>query len=177
MDREHRHRTQSGERLGLALVVIGVLGLLAIGYGIARNSDSEPERTGTPAVPRGGRFRFCEARLRPPPLPITKRQRRNLGGNVMGESITYSEGARKLTLHIGYDALGAAEDIDLAEEDSAFVGGRDFTLLQSKPLPDIWAATAQTGYLTPCDTVTLFTIGFGEPDLIAFLGRLRLRGE
>jgi hypothetical protein len=178
MDRqEDRHRIESGERLGLALVIIGVLGLLAIAWGITRNSGSDPERQGAAAVKREGRFRVCEARLRPPPMPITKRQRRNLGGNVMGESITYSDGTRKATLHIGYDALGAAEDIDLTETDTAFVGGRDFTLLQSKPLPDIWAATAQTGFLTPCDTVTLFTTGFGEPDLVAFLSRLRLQGQ
>ena len=178
--RSRRRSDDPGRRVGYVLVTVGVLGMAAIGFAIARQTGStdEPKRVDVSSK-RDARFRFCKAELPSPPagLRLAKRELRNLGGNMMGESVSYKAFDRSVRVHIGYDALDAADDLDLVDQGTVTVDGRDFKLLQSGPLPRIWAANSvDSGLIPPCNELTVFATGFDRSEVVALTGELRVTG-
>jgi hypothetical protein len=167
---------ERGRWVGFVVVALALAGLAALGY--AAGHGAQGSRSGeAPAPERAAGYRFCKVWVAPLPagLALRDRQLRNLGGNVMGESVTYTGGGRKLQVHIGYDALGAADDLDFAERGTTYNKGRAFTLLQSAGLPSIRAAYAdEAGPQPPCNALTVFTTRFSPAELVAVLGAVRV---
>jgi hypothetical protein len=170
---------EGGRWLGFVLVGLALAGLAALGYAAGREAKtSQPDE---PPVPqREARYHFCKVRVGPLPtgLALRGRQLRNLGGNVMGESITYTGGGRKLQVHIGYDALDAADDLDFQERGFAYRRGRSFTLFRSAGLPSIRAGYSEdAGPQPPCNLLTVFTTRFSPAELRRVLGAVQVYGR
>lgn len=158
-----------GRTLAIVLVGAGVASGLVVAA-LARPGDGGP---GGPA--RRPAFRLCpQVSLRDPArrFALVDAELPNLGGNVMGRSLTYRDGPRRLSVNVGFDILDALEDLDFETTGSLRIGGRDVVLLASDALPRerlLAAVWEDARFQPPCDEFKVVAWNLEEGDLIGLL--------
>jgi hypothetical protein len=102
---------------------------------------------------------------------------RNLGGGVFGESTIYSDGAREVSFHIGYEVIEKLEDLDFSQSETQ-IGSRRVTLYESRALPPgvMVAAEWETSVGPPkCSLVTVLTKEFSRAEFERVVAGLQVR--
>jgi hypothetical protein len=113
--------------------------------------------------PRPAAFRVCQG-VSVGGLPqgsvLVERDLRNLGENVMGRSIQYSAGLRRVWVGVGYEVLDALEDLDFTQESTSDVRGRRVKISATDILSGhrlragVWE---DERFQSPCDEFTVVT--------------------
>lgn len=143
-------------RVGLPLMVVSPLAFLLFSDPVKRVPEPRP----TPE-PRPASFRVCQGvtvEAVPEGLVLVKRDLRNLGENVMGRSIQYSSGLRRVWVGVGYEVLDALEDLDFTQESTSNVRGRRVKISVTDILSDhrlragVWE---DKRFRAPCDEFTV----------------------
>jgi hypothetical protein len=113
--------------------------------------------------PRPATFRVCQGVSvggLPKGLVLVERDLRNLGENVMGRSIQYSAGLRRVWVGVGYEVLDALEDLDFTQESTSDVRGRPVKISETDILSGhrlragVWE---DERFQSPCDEFTVVT--------------------
>lgn len=167
---------RAGSAIPKAAIGLLVACLLAAACGTGTEAESQ--------APRPADATFCP-RVVLAPVPDrfarTDEVTRNLGSGLFGRSIVYSDGARTITVHVGYDALDAFEDIDFEGEgegagEGERIGGREFVVVESQALRGGAVVRAGTVELTElegeCRGVTVISNGVSAEEHLEVLGRL-----
>jgi hypothetical protein len=102
---------------------------------------------------------------------------RNLGDGVFGKSIIYSDGAREVSFHSGYEIIEKLEDLDF-QQSQARIGSRQVTLFEARALPPgaMVAAVWETSIGPPaCSSVTVLTKDFSQAEFQQVVAGLEIR--
>ncbi len=164
----------NGRTVGLGLMAFGALALVVIFLG----TGSKPAKSGFEPSPSPSQshFRSCKATVSALPAGFVLRDRstRNLGSGVMGQSVTYGGGGRSVQVHIGFDGLDAADDLDFEIIGEALIGRREVEVLVAQSLPTILAATwEEPGLVPPCNEMTVMSRGFSQDELLVVVGDVK----
>lgn len=151
-------------RLLLVLAILSPFAVLLMFDLFIRDA---PEPRPAPS-PRPAEFRVCPGvavRSVPDGMAVIRRELKNLGENVMGRSIEYSGGGRRVWLAVGFDVLDTLEDLDFTDESVRTIGQRRVSITTT----DIISAhRIRAGawlderFEPPCDEFTLVTWNLPE---------------
>jgi hypothetical protein len=158
--------------LGAGAVVLLIVVLAAAGQPSSRGGDSASSQ-------RDARFDLCRVKVGYLPAGFSQRDStlRNLGNGVMGRSLAYGHRNRSAQVHMGYDALDAAEDLDIKLLRTTDVSGRTVEVYQAAAVPSILAATWEEGGLVqPCSKLTVFGRHLTEAELLAVVDGVSAAG-
>jgi hypothetical protein len=162
---------------GFALLGAGAIVLVLVVLAAADQTSSTDSRNGY--LPRDSGFDVCQLGVRrlPPGFVQRDRTRRNLGNNVMGQSLAYGARERSVQVHIGYDALDAAEDLDMILVRTVDVRRREVDVFRADAVPSITAATwEEEGLVAPCSELTVFARRLTQDELLAVVGGVSAKG-
>jgi hypothetical protein len=146
-------------RFLLLLAILSPFAILLMFDLLIRES---PKPRPTPE-PRAAPFRLCpDVRVDrlPQGLVLRDRDLRNLGENVMGRSIQYQGGAQRVWVAVGYEVLGALEDLDFTDESVQVVRGRRVKITTTDIISahriraGVWE---DARFESPCDEFTVVT--------------------
>lgn len=166
-----------GRLTGFLVLAAGAVVLLVVVLAAANQPSS---RGGDGAgSQRPAQFDLCRVKVGYLPAGFSQRDStlRNLGNGLMGRSLAYGLRDRSVQVHIGYDALDAAEDLDMKLLRTTDVRGRTVTLFRADAVPSIMAATwDEGGLIDPCSKLTVFGRHITEAELLAVVGGVGASG-
>lgn len=157
-------------RVGFLLLVVSPLSFLLVSDPVRRVPEPRP----TPE-PRPASFRVCQGvsvEALPEGLVLVKRDLQNLGENVMGRSIQYSGGLRRVWVGVGYEVLDALEDLDFTQESTSNVRGRRVKISTTDILSGhrlragVWE---DERFQAPCDEFTIVTWNLSTKEFLNVL--------
>jgi hypothetical protein len=125
--------------------------------------------------PRPAAFRVCQEVSvggLPKGLALVERDLRNLGQNVMGRSIQYSGGLRRVWVGVGYEVLDNLEDLDFTQETTSNVRGRQVRISSTDILSGHRLRAGVWGderFRSPCDEFTLVTWNLSTKEFLNVL--------
>lgn len=157
------------------------LAVIAAALLLAAAACGGQERPETTTTTTDGSFRFCprlsvQRGALPPRMEQRDSSLENLGGNLMGRTVTYGDGRRQATVSVGFDALDTYEDLDF-EGRQRRIGERDVTVLVPTAISTgtLRAATwEEAGLEPPCNAVTVVTKSLREGELLRLVRGLEL---
>lgn len=142
----------------------GVIGLAGAGVLLTTSCatpepiQARPHRGATPT-----REATSDACILTPPrtqvlgMPLVDATTVRIAPDVIGETLTWRAGPRRVTAWVGVDALDAFEDLDfVAVELPRADERRQWT---TKVRPDFFVAEVKTGHVAPCDVLYVSTEG------------------
>jgi hypothetical protein len=163
--------------IGFGLLGTGAIVMLVVVLATADQTSSDTSRNGY--LPRDAGFDICRIAARRLPAGFVERDRtrRNLGNSTMGQSIAFGALRRSVQVHIGYDALDAAEDLDMVHVRTVPIRDREVDVFRAKAIPSILAATwEEEGIVAPCSDVTVFARRLTEQELLDVVTGVRAAG-
>jgi hypothetical protein len=158
-------------RFLLLLVVISPFAFLfAAGFFEREDPRPRPSPRARPAA-----FRVCQevsVEGLPKGLVLVERDLRNLGQNVMGRSIQYSGGVRRVWVGVGYEVLEGLEDLDFTQETTSEVRGRQVRISATDILSGHRLRAGVWGderFQSPCDEFTVVTWNLSAKEFLNVL--------
>lgn len=157
-------------RITLLLLIVSPLAFILLFDAFRRVPEARPSPS-----PRPIAFSFCpDIFVKPPPkgLILRNRELHNLGGNVMGRSLQFSAGPRRVWVAVGFDVLDALEDLDFTEESTAEVNGRRVRISATDVLSGhrLRGGTWEDSrFESPCDEFTVVAWNVNQKEFLRLL--------
>jgi hypothetical protein len=156
------------------LLLLAVLSPVAFLFAFGFFEREVPQSLPSPR-PRPALFRVCQG-VSVGGLPkgsvLVERDLRNLGENVMGRSIQYSAGLRRVWVGVGYEVLDTLEDLDFTQDSTSVVRGRRVKISATDILSGhrlragVWQ---DERFQSPCDEFTVVTWNLSSKQFLKVL--------